>query len=200
MIDRLPALHRRIVAIGGVVLLVAIVYVAVIGPVVASYRHYDERIADLTDRLQRYQRAAQDREANARLLEQRKRTDPSKRLYLTGQNASLAAAELQGLIKRAVEQSKGELLSMQVVSPSKAERVSEVTVKVRVKGDIQTLQKSLHALEAGRPVLLLNKLTVDAVPTVTRVAGAGKTDAFRTDGVDLSISVDVTGYLRKQTG
>lgn len=197
MIER-PLLHRRVAAVAATILLGVLVYLALIRPVVESYRHYDERIAELTDRLQRYQRAARDREMSARLLEQRKRSDPAKRLYLGGQNASLAASELQGVIKRVVDESKGELLSMQVIGPPKAERASEVTVKVRVKGDIQTLQKCVHALESGRPVLLLSKLSVDAIPATSRAAVPGKADVIRSDGVDLSISIDVTGYLRKQ--
>ena len=197
MIER-PLLQRRVAAVAATILLGFLVYLALIHPVVESYRHYDERIAELTDRVQRYQRAARDGETSARLLEQRKRSDPAKRLYLGGQNASLAASELQGVIKRVVEESKGELLSMQVIGPSKAERASEVTVKVRIKGDIQTLQKCVHALESGRPVLLLSKLSVDAIPTTSRVTVAGKSDVIRSDGVDLSISIDVTGYLRKQ--
>ena len=197
MIER-PFLQRRVAAVAATVLLAVLVYLALIRPVVETYRHYDERIAELTDRLQRYQRAARDRDTSARLLEQRKRSDPAKRLYLGGQNASLAASELQGVIKRVVEESKGELLSMQVIGAPKAERASEVTVKVRIKGDIQTLQKCVHALEAGRPVLLLSKLSVDAIPATSRATVAGKPDLMRSEGVDLSISLDVTGYLRKQ--
>ncbi len=197
MIER-PLMHRRLAAVAATIILGVLVYLVLIRPVVESYRNYDERIAELTDRLQRYQRAARDRETSARLLEQRKRSDPAKRLYLGGQNASLAASELQGVIKRVVEESKGELLSMQVIGPPKAERASEVTVKVRVKGDIQTLQKCVHALETGRLVLLLGKLSVDAIPVTSRVTVAGKSDVMRSDRVDLSISIDVTGYLRKQ--
>ena len=197
MIER-PLLQGRVAAVAATIFLAVLVYLALIRPVVESYRHYDERIAELTDRLQRYQRAARDRETSARLLEQRKRSDPAKRLYLGGQNASLAASELQGVIKRVVEESKGELLSMQVIGPTKAERASEVTVKVRVKGDIQTCRSACMHWKPGVQSCSSASYRSMRYPATSRAAVPGKADVIRSDGVDLSISIDVTGYLRKQ--
>ena len=74
MIER-PLLQRRVAAVAATILLGFLVYLALIHPVVESYRHYDERIAELTDRVQRYQRAARDGETSARLLEQRKQSE-----------------------------------------------------------------------------------------------------------------------------
>jgi len=190
MMERLTAVQRRFAALALTVALAGLGYGAFVLPLIEAHRYYDESIADLRHRLAQYQRVAKDREANQRLLDQRKRADLAKGHYLAERNPALASAELQALLKRAVEQGKGELVSTQVVSP---QRGSEVTVKVRVRGSIRTLQKLLYALESSRPILFVNNLTVDAAPA-TRPARPEATPPAN----DLVIGIDVTGYTRER--
>ena len=190
MMERLTAVQRRFAALALTVALAGLGYGAFVLPLIEAHRYYDESIADLRHRLAQYQRVAKDREANQRLLDQRKRADLAKGHYLAERNPALASAELQALLKRAVEQGKGELVSTQVVSP---QRGSEVTVKVRVRGSIRTLQKLLYALESSRPILFVNTLTVDAAPA-TRPARPEATPPAN----DLVIGIDVTGYTRER--
>lgn len=193
MTERLTLFQRRLAALALAAALGALGYAALIYPVIEAHRHFDERIAELSHRLAQYQRVAKDREASERLLAQRRRADVAKRYYLAERNPALASAELQGLVKRAVEQSKGELVSTQVMSGQRSERRSEVTIKVRVRGDIRTLQRLLYALESGGPILFVNNLSIDA-PPVLRSARLPAVSPAR----DLVISIDVSGYTRER--
>jgi len=189
MIERLTGVQRRIAALALAAAAAGLGYAALVYPLIEAHRSYDERIAGLRHRLAQYQRMAQGREATQRLLEQRKRADLAKRYYLAERNPALAAAELQGLVKRAVEHGQGELITTQVVSGQRAERRAEVTLRVRVRGDIRTLQKLLYALESGRPILFVNNLSIDVAPAM-RAARLAAAPPAR----DLLISVDVTAY------
>jgi len=193
MIERLTGVQRRIAALALAAAAAGLGYAALVYPLIEAHRSYDERIAGLRHRLAQYQRMAQGREATQRLLEQRKRADLAKRYYLAERNPALAAAELQGLVKRAVEHGQGELITTQVVSGQRAERRAEVTLRVRVRGDIRTLQKLLYALESGRPILFVNNLSIDVAPAM-RAARLAAAPPAR----DLLISVDVTAYTRER--
>ena len=193
MIERLTGVQRRIAALALAAAAAGLGYAALVYPLIEAHRSYDERIAGLRHRLAQYQRMAQGREATQRLLEQRKRADLAKRYYLAERNPALAAAELQGLVKRAVEHGQGELITTQVVSGQRAERRAEVTLRVRVRGDIRTLQKLLYALESGRPILFVNNLSIDVAPAM-RAARLAAAPPAR----DLLINVDVTAYTRER--
>lgn len=193
MMKPLTAGQRRVAALGLAAALAGLGYAALVRPLIEAHRHYDERIAELNHQLQRYARAAKDREALQGLLGQRTRMDVAKNYYLAERNPALASAELQGLLKRAVEQGRGEIISTQVVRP---ERSSEATVRVQVRGDIRTLHRTLYTLESGRPILFVNNLSIaNSSPRGARVLA-------RTQGVvpgkDLLITMEVSGYMRER--
>jgi general secretion pathway protein M len=192
MIDRLTPAGKRAAALALLVVALALAYLAVIGPVIGRYRDYEERIDDLSHRLQQYRSLAQTRAVNQRLLDQLKRRDQAKRYYLSEHKPALASAELQGLVKRAVERAKGELLSTQAMSDQPGEGYAKVTVKVRMQGDIEALQKVLHALESSRPLLALNNVVIEPA-SVRRAPDPEGPNAATV----LAISFDVTGYTRE---
>jgi general secretion pathway protein M len=196
MITRLTALQRRAAALALAAAAVGLGYGGLVYPIVEGHRQLDERIASLRHRVEQYKRLAKDREALQQTLEQRKRMDVAKNYYLSERNPALAAGELQGLVKRAVEQAKGELISTQVTGGQRAERSAEVTVKVQVRGDVRTLQKMLYALESARPILFVNNLSVGALP----LARAARLPAQAATAKDLLITLDVSAYSRERQG
>lgn len=194
MIERLTHAQSRAAAPALLVLAAALGYLMVVAPVIALYRHYDERIADLTHRLGQYRALADTRTVNQRALDQLKRHDLAKRYYLAERKPALASAELQGIVKRAVERAKGELLSTQAAIGSPGDRPAAVTVKVRLRGSIEALQQLLYALEASRPMLVLDNVVIEPAP-VRRTPGSEAEAAAQ----ELAISFDVTGYAREPT-
>ena len=89
---------------------------AVLAPIVLLHRHYDAAIADSSDRLQRYQRvAAQAPELRAALDAMQQRD--GRRFFLRNSAANLAGAELQELVKAAIESNGGRITTSQNTSP-----------------------------------------------------------------------------------
>jgi general secretion pathway protein M len=169
---------RRAAALAALAAALAGGYAVLVWPLVLAHRAIDERIATHEHRLAQYRRAALERAHDTRLLEEARRRDAAAPYYLAEQGAALARAELQGLVKRAVAEAGGELLSTQGLPAQKDER--EVAVRVRARGDVRALSSMLYALEGSLPVLFVRTLSVDA----TGEAGAGR----------LLIALDVSAF------
>jgi general secretion pathway protein M len=175
---KLSRAARRAAALAALAAALAGGYAVLVWPLVLAHRALDERIAAHEHRLAQYRRAALEREHDTRLLEDARRRDAAAPYYLAEQGAALARAELQGLLKRAVEEAGGELLSTQGLPAQKDER--EIAVRVRARGDARALQGMLYALEGTLPVLFVRTLSVDAAGE----AGASK----------LLIALDVSAF------
>ena len=96
-----PARQRALAAalLVGAILLLLIV---VLGPIVLLHRHYDEAIADTSDRLRRYQRVAAQAPGLRVALDAMQQRD-GRRFFLKNTATNLAGAELQELVKAAIE-------------------------------------------------------------------------------------------------
>jgi len=161
--------------------LLALCYFALVEPFFEAHRRYDRTIAKLRLNLEQERAVAQGELRIKQVLEERKRLDVAQRHYLVERSVALASAELQGLVKHAVAQGKGELISMQVVSAPKQDALREVTLRVRMRGGVGALQRMLHALEGGLPILFVNQLSIDAA-----------------SGGDLMVGFDVSGHMRER--
>lgn len=158
---------------------VALCYFALGRPLLEAHRGYDESIALLGRSLEHQRLIAQTELRIRQAIAERKRMDVARHHYLAERSATLASAELQGIVKRAIAQGTGELLSMQVVSAPQHDALREVTLRVRMRGDVGALQRMLHALEGGLPILFVNQLSIDAAA-----------------GGELLVSFDVSGQMR----
>lgn len=174
-------LLRRAGALALAAALLALGYFALARPFFEAHRRYDETIARLQRSLEQERAVAQGELRIRQVLEERKRLDVAQRHYLAERSVALASAELQGLVKNAVAQGRGELISMQVVSAPKQDALREVTLRVRMRGDAGALQRMLHALEGGLPILFVNQLSIDAAA-----------------GGELAVGFDVSGHMRER--
>jgi general secretion pathway protein M len=190
MTVELSAAQRRLAALVLAAAFAGVGYAALVQPLIAAHGYFNERIADLKHRLSQYSKAAKSRDSAERQLEQRKRADLARHYYLGERNPALAAAELQALLKRALEQAKGELVSTQVLS---GQRPGEITVRAQVRGDIRAVQRILHALEGARPILFVSSVSVSAA-AATRAPRAPAVPAAK----DLLVNFDLTGHTRER--
>lgn len=176
-----PAIFlQRIAALALAAGLLALGYFALVQPYVEAHRRYGDNIAQLRRNLERERTVAQGELRLQQALQERKRLDVAQRHYLAERSVVLASAELQALVKRAVALGNGELVSMQIVNaPQKQDTARDVTLRARMRGDVRALQRTLHALESGLPILFVNQLSIDA-----------------DSGGDLFVSFDVTGQMR----
>jgi flavoprotein len=113
----------------------------------------------------------------------------------------LGAANIQKRVKNVVDDSGGKLISTQSLPFATKDEVTEVKVRVRVSGDTDAVVKMMHALEADKPYLLIEKFTARSRPVTQRQnpRNRRKTPAPppRTT-YELNVNFDVVAYLRTE--
>lgn len=151
--------RQRALAVALLVLAVAVVLAIILGPVIALHRHYDAAIADISDRLHRYERvAAQAPEFRVALTAMQQRD--ARRFFLRNTATNLAGAELQELVKAAIEGNGGRITTSQNTTPRDDGRFREIGVNVQFFASTPALQKILLAIESHEPYMIVENLTV----------------------------------------
>ncbi|HJU22509.1 MAG TPA: type II secretion system protein GspM [Casimicrobiaceae bacterium] len=159
LMSKLSPSRQRALAVLLFVVTIAAVLAIVLVPVILLHRHYDTAIADLSDRLRRYQRvAAQAPELRVALVSMQQRD--GRRFFLRNTASNLAGAELQELVKAAIEGNGGRITTSQNTTPREDGRFREIGVNVQFFATTPALQKILLAIESHEPYLIVDNLTV----------------------------------------
>ena len=158
-IARLPASQQRALAVLLLVVAIAAALAVLLLPVYLLHRHYDDAIASLGDRLDRYRRvAAQAPEYRKALDAMRERN--GRRFFLKNLAPNLAGAELQELVRAAVEGNGGRITTSQNQAPKDEGRFKQIGVNVQFFATTPNLQKILHAIEVQQPYLVVENMTL----------------------------------------
>jgi general secretion pathway protein M len=159
LLSKLSPARQRALAVGLLVAVVLLGLAIVLGPIVLLHRHYDAAIADTSDRLRRYERvAAQAPELRAALTSMQQRD--GRRFFLSNTATNLAGAELQELVKAAVESNGGRITTSQNTTPREDGRFREIGVNVQFFATTPALQKILYAIESHVPYLIVENVTI----------------------------------------
>jgi general secretion pathway protein M len=184
----LPRWASRGLALGLLLLIVALLAATTVVPAWQLSADYDRRIAEVVRQLQRFTDAAGQQQ---RLESDRNRlqaSGASGRYYLAGSTAALAAAELQRVVKRIVTANKGQVASTQVVPTDDGGDVQRVVIRVQMRGDIDMVQRAFHGLETGRPYLFLDNVRLRPWRLGVRRRGVQGPQ-------QLNVQFDLMGYL-----
>jgi len=156
---KLTPIQSRSLAIGLLVAAVALALGVLLLPVVMLHQHYSDAIESLTDRLERYRRvAAQAPEYRAALGAMREKNGRS--FFLKNKAPNLAGAELQELVRGAIEGNGGRITTSQNQAPKDEGRFKQITVNVQFFASTPNLQKILNALETQQPYLVVENITM----------------------------------------
>lgn len=150
---------RRVLA-AALLALVAIIALALIAvPVVLLHRHYDDHIARMTRQLQTQSAFNALGPKVAQALESLKTRDAS-RLFLKGNTAALASAEMQDQVKTIVEASGGRFISSTGMAHKDDGQYRTVSATFQINLGNANLRRLLHALETQEPYLFVDNLTI----------------------------------------
>jgi general secretion pathway protein M len=162
MIDRLSLRQRRLLALAILVLALGAVFSVTVLPVLLANRHYQETIAGLESRLQQLQRAAAIGETLQPQYEQLKRWQTTDAQYLKSSSTALAAAELQRLVKRIVVEKNAQVMSTQILTTRQEEGFDRVSLKVRLRGELENIVQAFYVIESAEPFIFLDNVSVRA--------------------------------------
>jgi general secretion pathway protein M len=157
-LKRLSPAQQRALAAALLVAAVLIVLATVLVPTLLLHRHYDEAIADTSDRLRRYQRVAAQAGELRTTLDAMQQRD-ARRFFLKNSATNLAGAELQEIVKSAIESNGGRITTSQNTSPRDDGRFREIGVNVQFFASTPSLQRILLAIETNQPYLIVENLT-----------------------------------------
>jgi len=189
---RLSPSRQRALAVALLAAAIVAVLAVVLGPVALLHRHYDRAITDTSDLLVRYQRIAAQAPELRKALDAMQQRD-GRRFFLRNTATNLAGAELQELVKAAIEGNGGRITTSQNTSPREDGRFREIGVNVQFFATTPSLQKILLAIETHQPYLIVNNLT------------ARPLNAFRGfkpapgQGPELNVPLDVGAWAYPET-
>lgn len=188
--DLIPA-RSRVLAIGLLVVALALCYLVLVHPIVAAYRETARTIAELEASLVRYQQIGGQHSLHEADLARFQRAQPSGGYFLKSQTDALAAAELQDRVKRLINSSGGELVSTRDLPVSQQGRFWSVGIQVQMSGTVGTVLAVLYALESGRPLVIVDNVNL---------RGIAESRFRRTEPEvnRLSVSFDVSGFIRAE--
>ena len=184
---RLNPRQSRLLAVALLFAAVLLGLALLLAPFLILHRHYDANIAAAMDRLERYRRISAQAPGYQKALEAL-RAKNGRRFYLKNTAANLAGAELQDLVRAAVENNGGRITTIQIATPREDGRFRQIGVNLQLFASTPNLQKILYAIETQQPYLMVDNLTVRPL------------NAFRgfrpTTGAEPEVSVllDVTGF------
>ena len=188
MIEKLNPRQRRLLALAILVLALGAVFSLSVLPVLLANQHYRNSIDGLESRLKQLQRAAAIGDSLQPQYEQLKRWQTSDAQYLKSNSAALAAAELQRLVKRILVAKNAEVVSTQILTTRQEEGFDRVSLKVRIRGELQNIVQAFYAIETGEPFVFLDNVSVRA-SRGRRVRGQVAT--LQT----LDIDMELIGYM-----
>jgi len=175
MIKTLNANQQRHLAIAILVVALSLLFSATVLPIWFANSARQENITLLQQRLSRLQLMA-DEGVNLRpRLEQMKREKINNGHYLKGNTETVAAAELQRLVKTITGRNNVGVASTQILPATEESDFIRVALKVRVRGSMQGLIESFYDIESDRTFLFLDKLSLrDAARRRAQTATASK--------------------------
>lgn len=157
----LPASPRSNRALAVLLLIVAVVLALalLITPVLLLHRHYDVAIGGMRDHLDRYRRVAAQAPETKKALDAL-RAKNGRRFFLKNTAPNLAGAELQDIVRAAIENNGGRITTVQIIAPKEDGRFRQIGVNVQLFATTPNLQKILYAIETQQPYLIIDGLTI----------------------------------------
>jgi len=157
--SKLTPIQSQSLAIGLLIAAVALALGVLLLPVLLLHAHYDDAIDSLTDRLDRYRRVAAQAPAYRAALDAMREKN-GRGFFLKNRAPNLAGAELQELVRAAIEGNGGRITTSQNPAPKDEGRFKQIIVNVQLFVTTPNLQKILHALETQQPYLVVENITV----------------------------------------
>lgn len=80
-----------------------------------------------------------------------------ERVYLGKAGGVVAEAKLQGIVRRLIEKNQSNMIQSSLISYNSDDKKA-VTIKVTMRGSIESAYKIFYELENSRPVMIINNI------------------------------------------
>ena len=160
MITTLSVKQQRHLAVAILIVALLSIFSATVLPIWFANSARQENIQVQQQRLYRLQHMADEGLSLRPRLEQMKREKINNGHYLQGNTETIAAAELQRLVKTITSRYHVNVASTQILPTTGESDFIRIALKVRVRGSMQGLVESFYDIESDRTFLFLDKLSL----------------------------------------
>jgi general secretion pathway protein M len=146
-------------------------------------------------RLQKYKQVAAGKKQVIEKIKATKTKQTDNNQFFKRSSYALASADLQQLIKDAINNAGAQATSTQVIAEKKEGQFSQIGIRLQLSATIVALKEILYKIENSRPILIVDTLRIR--PT------KGKYDRKlrkRMETDVLTITLEVSGYMQHQKG
>jgi hypothetical protein len=186
-IMKLSARQQRALALALLGLVAVLALSIVLLPVVLLHKHYDDAIGALDDRLETYRRVAAQAPEYQKALAAMRAKD-TRRFFLKNTAPNLAGAELQELVRAAIEGNGGRITTSQNQAPKEDGRFRQIGVNVQFFATTPALQKVLYTIESQQPYLVVDNMTIRPLNAFRGFRPAPGQEP------EVTVQLDVVGY------
>jgi general secretion pathway protein M len=177
---------RRGLALSILFGLLLVAWEGVVSPLIGFPRERQEQIDALSEELGRLRTITARRPELERQAAAVQGQLAAEGGFWSGTSAAAMAASVQDRLRQVVSGSGGRVKSASEGRQNSASGFHEITIRFSIEGTLETVQKTLTAIETSTPALFLNGLTITAPP-----------DHSAPDRPPvLNLDLDVTGYMR----
>lgn len=152
--------RQRILAIAILAAIVLLALDVVAWPLWTAWSLHAEQIAMLKRQVATMERLA-DAAPRFDAVAKKVAANPEAQvLTFAAPQPTLAVAQLQGQLSQLIAAAPGVVMSSQTLPETRDGALTRISVQTMVEADIKALVKILHAIDAARPLLTLDKLVV----------------------------------------
>lgn len=173
----------RFAAVGLLVVLLAVAYLAIVSPVISFYADTAGTLEQRREQVRKYRNAVNDLPRLRDAAKRQSDAASAANMLLTGASDAVAAADLQSSLKDMVE-GEGATIMSAAILPAEAEGAfRRVGLRIAFAGDIELLTTVLLQIEEARPMLFVGDFDIHQ--------SASESEG---DNPMLAVSLDVFGY------
>ncbi len=188
-----PELQQRWIAVGLLIAVILIIILVIIVPLVSKGMELHETKNTLVFKLQQYERILAKKETVTASMANIKRQHEEQGYFNKQNTDSLASAEMQEFIKKAIVDAGGQLSSTQALPVSNKGKFSRITVRVRMTGNSEVLRAVLYKIETSTPLIIIDQIDIRPMHgrrnRITRQIEASN---------ELNVNFQAVSFMRKQ--
>lgn len=154
--------QRRMLALAILILALGVLFGVTAVPVLLANQHYQDTIESMENRLQQLKRTAAIGDALQPQYSQLKSWRKTDAQYLKSSSPALAAAELQRMVKQVIQEKNAQITSTQILAMQQEEGFDRVSLKVRIRGELEKVVEAFYVIETGEPFIFLNNVSIRA--------------------------------------
>ncbi len=179
--------HSRALAIGLLFVALFLGLAVLLAPFLLLHQHYNAAIDAAQERLDQYRSISAQGPVTQKALDALRQMQ-GRRFFLKNTAANLAGAELQDLVRAAIENNGGRITTVQITAPRDDGRFRLIGVNLQLFATTANLQKILYAIETQQPYMVVDNLTVRPLNGFRGFRPAPGAEP------EVSVLLDVTGF------